>query len=158
MAQGTGHASTWAVICVSPYVIPERVVVGKSIRNTSALLTIFALLRTSRGQLLKERLWSRPDLELLVHPADQMAPVHSLHFSPRFAQRHMALPVLAQPLSCLLSPSAPFRLARTQSSCLAIRVMQTAQYREGNDMSPATDRTGCIPRFRNLLVDALVRS
>ncbi len=46
-----------------------------------------------------------------------------------------------------------------QSSYLAILVMQTAQYRESNHLSPGINRAGCcIPRFRNVLVDALVRS
>jgi hypothetical protein len=62
-------------------------------------------------------------------------------------------------LFCLLWPSAPFRRARTQSRCLAIRVMQTAQHQEGNDLRPTIHRTSCCrPRFRNMLVDALVRA
>ncbi len=38
-------------------------------------------------------------------------------------------------------------------------MMQTAQHREGNDLHPAdTWKGSCIPRFRNVLVDTLVRA
>ena len=52
-----------------------------------------------------------------------------------------------------------FRFTRMQSSYLAIRVMQTTQNWEGNDVAPGINRASyCIPRFRNVLVNALVWS
>ena len=63
------------------------------------------------------------------------------------------------PLSCLLSVSAPLRFTRLQSSYLAILVMQTTQNWEGNDINQRSNRTSCcIPRFRHVLIDALVRA
>lgn len=50
------------------------------------------------------------------------------------------------------------RYARTQLSHLAIRVMETAQNRKGYDFAGSACRTaGCIRRFRNRLVDPLMR-
>ncbi len=52
-----------------------------------------------------------------------------------------------------------FRFTGIQSSYLAIRVMETTQNREGNDLSLVFNlRACCIPWLRNLLVDALMRS
>jgi len=63
------------------------------------------------------------------------------------ARQHPAWQEPDRRLSCLLSPSAPFRFACTRSRCLAACVMQTTQHREGNDLRFATNWTGyCFPR------------